>query len=51
MEVRQWLEVPDILHAARAKVVQNEHIIASRQEGLGKVRSDEPRTTRDQNTH
>jgi hypothetical protein len=51
MEVRQRLEVPDVLHAARAQIIQNEHIVASCQKRLGKVRSDESRATCNQNTH
>ena len=41
----------DILHAARTEVVHDQHIVSSREKGLGKMRTDKSRSTCDQNSN
>jgi hypothetical protein len=40
-----FLEVPDIFHASRGKVIHQENLIAALEQALGQMRSDESRAT------
>ena len=41
----------DIVDAARGKVVEDEYLVPAVQIGIGQMRPDETRATRDQDTH
>jgi hypothetical protein len=44
-------EVADVLHAARRKVIHQEHFIAPDEQSFGQVGANETCTARDQSTH
>ncbi len=44
-------EVADVVDAARGEVVEDEHLVAAGQVGLGEVGADETRAARDQDSH